>query len=1227
MKSGHSVFFSLACLFTSVLVLFAATIALGQAGRGSINGTVTDASGAMIPGCQVTLLNKDTGAKQQTVTSAAGLYSFISLNPGVYQVTATQPGFTTAVNEKVMVNVDQVSQADFSLQVGAATESVSVTAETELVEPSNSTVGQLISTQTIDRVPLLTRNVFDLVQLSPGVTPSNGTPNASSSSFIENISSGRPGIDVSSYTINGAIVGSVYYMIDGSPIGVAENNSAAIMPAMEIPEDAVQEVRVETQNTPASYLSGGAGVISLVSKSGTNNFHGTAFGDFRPDILAANEYFNKQYQLSNGLKNEAPAFHRYQAGGSIGGPIKKDKVFFFADYQYTDQALFDGSNSFTVPTSAERIGDFSNMAFTIYDPTQPENAGTGFRQPFPGNIITNPNPIALKFLSNFPKCNVSPNCDSATTDVVNNFYAPGTDPRTEHRFDIRMDWNKSERQRIFGRFSFDRLFFSGFNAFNNMWDLNYAQNVTNGRNILLADDLTLNSSTVLQLRYSFTRHHENQGGDPRQNGYDITQLGFPAALAAQQLYKTLPYVNFNDVGGGIGGTANWNTFQFSSQNSDFNITLTKTWGKHIFSTGFEYMRRYLNVGQPPASSGAYVFDTSATNLCNSNDACKALAESGADLGGSDFASFLIGMGMTPGSESYNWTRDIFAAESNPYYAAFFEDTYHPTKNLTITAGLRWDIFGGRNERHNRLEYFNPAATNTVSGVSYTGAEVYVNGGNRSPFATNLKDFGPRFGFAWQPVQHLVVRGGAGFYYGPSTHNVGNPALNSDGFASVTNWDATCYDANGNTVYNGASGCPTPVPGVYTADYSLSNPFPNGVVPTLTTAPAGLGNNLGTTLNTVLRNQRTPTTYNFNFGLEYELPHQIVVSAAYVGSRGLFLPFTNVDLNELDLATIQKYGSSLCVDPNASDCQMVPNTWAPIQPATNSNFGATEVPLWVSLQKYPQFGNGSYGAGNGVIVNGYPAGDSTYHSLQTKVQKRLTNHFTTLASFTWAKLMTNDSNPPLFFVGSHAGAPQDWRNLEFEHSVSPQDIKYQFTWQMSYDLPIGKGRALNLSGAPDKILGGWTTNAIVYVSSGIPIASPTAGTWAGVSYFNQRPDMICNPASGAPHTAAHWFNANCFALPSSPFVPGTAPAYLDGVRTMGARDLDLSLFKIVDITERMKVRFEIASYNVFNKAQLGMPSVPDIYSTQTQPGVADSFGQITNTINTPRQFQFGVRFIF
>ena len=519
-------------LFVCVVFLCAATAALAQAGRGSISGLVSDPTGAIVPGAKITLLNHATGVALHTVTTTAGLYSFVSLNPGVYEVTASLKGFESVAQDNVNVTVDQVSTVNITLRVGSVNEVVTVTESTSLVEASNSTVGQLISAETIDRVPLLTRNVFDLVQLSAGVTPANGAPNSSTSNAIINISSGRPGVDVSSYTINGAIVGSVYYMLDGSPLGVAEQNVAAVIPAMEIPEDGVEETRVETQNTPATYLSGGAGVISLASKSGGDRFHGDGFVVMRPNVLAANEWFNKQGGYPT------PAYHRYQEGGAIGGPILHKKLFFFGDYEDTQQEAFDGSSQFTVPTTSERTGDFSNMGFTIYDPTQPDNPD-GTRQAATGNKIANPNPIAVKFLSEFPKCNHpdATTCDAATADQYN-FFAPGLDPTTQQKFDVRMDYYAGEKQRIFGRFSFDRLFTSGVNAFNNPWDLDYAQNITNGRNFIIGDDYTINPSTVLQLRYSFTRHYENQGGDPGQSAVDnLATLGFITPTAADEVYR------------------------------------------------------------------------------------------------------------------------------------------------------------------------------------------------------------------------------------------------------------------------------------------------------------------------------------------------------------------------------------------------------------------------------------------------------------------------------------------------------------------------------------------------------------------------------------------------------------------------------------------------------------------------------------------------------------------
>ena len=1214
----HVVLFVAMALFVQGLLLTGLT---AQAGRGGLSGLVSDSTGAVIPGAKVVLLNSGTGVEQTTYTTGAGLYTFVSLNPGTYQVTATQTAFESVVQKHITISVDQLTVINIKLRVGAVSEVVNVTQGVDLIEPSNSTVGQLISAEAIDRVPMLTRNVFDLVQLSPGVTPANAAPNSSSSFAIENISSGRPGVDVSSYTINGAIVGSVYYMVDGSPIGVAENNAAAIIPAMDLPEDGVDEIRVETQNTPASYLSGGAGVISLVTKSGTNKFHGDVFGVFRPDFLAANEYFNKQSQIGSGTSNTPPSFHRYQEGAAIGGPIVRKKLFFFADYEATQQQQFDGSNYFTVPTTAERAGDFSADPFTIYDPTQADISSgplAGTRQPFAGNKITNLNATTSKFLSEMPKCNVSniPGvpCDTASDDITYNYFAPGLDPTTAQRADVRIDWNVGDKQRIFARFSMDRLFNSTFNAFGNMWDLNYAQNVTNGKNILIADDYTFNASTFLQLRYSFTRHFENQGGDPRQDGFDITTLGFPASLAAAEIKKGLPFILFNDAdsgsGSGVGGTADYNTFQYASENSDANVSLTKLIGKHEFTLGYEYMKRFLNVGQPPAGSGAYAFDISATDQTV-----------GSAIGGSDFASALLGMGTQPGTESNsypNFTQDLFAAESNPYNAAFIEDTYHVNKKITLTLGLRWDVFGGKTERHNRLEYFDPNVANTANGVNYTGAEIYASSGNRTPFKTNLLDLGPRIGFSWQPIERLVIRGGAGFYYGPSPQMVGSASLDSDGYSTQNLWNATAYNQDLNTIAYDCNNFQVCGDSGNTVLLSpIQNPFPNGLVPLLSN-PTGLANNLGNSLNTMLHSQRTPTTYNFNFGWEYEFPEQVILTVGYVGSRGLFLPFNNADINQLDLGTIEANGSNLLNT-------YVPNLWAAIQPPTNANSGQATVPLFVALQKYPQFGNGSYGAGNGVNVHGFPGGDSDYSSLQVKVQKRMVKHFTTMAGFTWSKLMTDDGNPPLGFVGAHLGAAQDIKNLSLEHSVSPQDVNLQFTLASSYDLPIGKGRGINVDGVPDAIFGEWTGNVIMYLSSGIPIATPVVG--AGTAYFNQRPNLDCNPAGGAPHTATNWFNPTCFSIPTSSFVPGNAPAYLANVRTMGARDFDISLYKHFSLGGERDLRFDISAYNIANRAQLGMPNTPTISTVVSNPSVAATFGQITTTVNTPRQFQFGSRFTF
>jgi len=904
--------------------------------------------------------------------------------------------------------------------------------------------------------------------------------------------------------------------------------------------------------------------------------------------LSSNEYFQKQNDIANGTPNVPLGFHRYQYGGSIGGPILHNKLFFFADYEGTDEQLAV-NQQFTVPTAAERTGDFSADSYTIYNPFVPDNPD-GTRQAFSGNKIDPQylNTIAQAYSKQFP----APTSAGDGPYHLNNFFSSSEAPNTGQKFDIRIDGFRSGKQHIFGRFSFARTLIGSGAAWgaDNIFGPDVVD-VMNARNFLLADDISLSPKTLLQLRYSYVRHYENQTENPGALGFDMTTLGFPAALQAASAFHDIPFINFgNSTSSSSLGNGSWGIFHYVSQNPyDIVASISTTKGQHSLSAGFEAEKLMMNVGQPVSPSGLYDFDDTATSSTTTAG------------DGSDYASFLIGMGSSPAHEGDggpNFTYDLFVAEASPYYGAFVQDNYRVRRNLNISLGVRWDIFGGKTERHNRLEYWDPNIQYTVNGVGLTGGEQFVgvNGHGRSPYATNMGDFGPRGSFAWQATKNLIVRGGSGMYYGPSVHMVASAGENSDGFGAQTTWNATTENADGNTVMLN----------------SLSNPFPNGLIQPVGSSQ-GPATAIGSTLNTMLHSQRTPVTYNFNLGIENDLPHSIVFSLAYVGSRGRFIPLGGVDLNQLPLSTIGQYQDHLN-DP-------VPNTYEPVLPSANGFSGQATIPQGIALEAYPQFNCGQPSCGVGI--NGYPGGDSSYDSLQTKVQKRLTSHFTTLASFTWGKLLSDAFYSPLSFVGFQGGTgAQDWRDIRLEKSLGTQDIKYQFNWMTSYDLPVGNGRALNLSGWRNQAFGGWTANTIVYLSTGVPIAPPSTGN---ADWFGQRVDQVCDPGKGAPHTTQHWFNYSCFAQPASQYVAGTAPRTLGSVRTAGARDLDASIYKSFTMGGERALRVEMSSYNLTNTAQFGYPTV-DWNPTPTPDNLAD-FGQVTSTSNTPRQVQFAAKFTF
>jgi hypothetical protein len=741
-----------------ISLVSAASILSAQTATGTITGTVTDSSGAVVSGAKVAVTNTGTSARLEVLSNESGVYTAPLLQPGAYEVNVTAPGFKAFTQTGIVLRVQQQGRVDVVLQVGGVNESISVQGDAAVVEATTSSIGKVVDNKRILELPLNTRNVYSLVNLTPGVT--GGIGNAHNQV---------------SFSVNGARGGTFDVLVDGSSAAFPTVNGftgISVFPSV----DAVAEFKMQAQNFSAEFGRSVTAVLNLVYKSGTNQFHGSAYEFLRNSVLDSNNFF------ANSRGTPLASFKRNQFGGMVSGPIVKNRTFFMTSFEGLRERSF-AERLTTVPTALERAGNFSNTRanatslINIFDPdtTRPNPSGPGsIRSVFPGNIIppSRFDPVALRAMAFYPQ----PNQPGDPGTLRNNFYNNGAAKIDTNNFDVRIDHNITDTQRIFGRFSSRRSFNGPPQLFPG--ELGIAEGRVNnndfGRNFITDYTNTLSPTTLLNLRASFARNRflfDNQGlgfvpsslGLPRDIDTAVDRFMFPRFDVAVQ----------TPLGGNDHRQSGFNNYGLAG-------SLSKLVGKHSLKMGYEGRMLRINVWEARAA-GTFGFTAAMTQGPNPN-AASATA-------GYGFASFLLGTG-TSGNIFQNWKN---VASQSFYQAFYIQDDFRITRKLTLNLGLRYDFDTPRTERFDRMSWFDPSLASPLATAvpGLTGGLRFVgtDGNNRSQYTGDWNNLAPRLGLAYQLDNKTAIRAAFAQLFGPSTL-AAQGTVGPYGFRVETPWVAT-----------------------------------------------------------------------------------------------------------------------------------------------------------------------------------------------------------------------------------------------------------------------------------------------------------------------------------------------------------------------------------------------------------------------------------------------------
>jgi len=1147
-----------------------------QTTTATITGSVSDSSGAAIAGASIIVENVETQVKSTAVTNSAGFYRVPGLLPGRYNATIKKNGFKEAVRQGIELHGQDQISLNYDLQPGSVTETVTVTSSEPLLQSDSSTVSTVIEEDQIANAPLNGRNVMSLAALTPGVVPQGAT----GGSALNNQAS------IGNYTnpagwdniqIGGGVAGDNLVYVDGGPLNLPTNNWMGYIPG----QDSVQEFRVETNNISSEWGGYYGGVLLFSTKSGTNKVHGSLYEYFRNTVLNANQFFNNR----TGVKR--PPVQQNQYGVSLGGPILKNKLFLFGNWEgFADRVGVPYTT--VVPSVAETTGDFTGDPAIMY--VSGPLAGTQISCNGVLNKVC-PDPTAL-YIANGYKYWAAPNVAGVPHGGFN-YSTNASSGGNSNQYVVRGDYNLSARQQLFARYTNWSTNTMGTNYYHN--NLPQPQVLSETKQAVVGDTIVINPTTVADVRVSYLRFLFTSK-PPFLGNIDLSKWG-PAfgALQNQVSFDTVPIPLLSGYGNQY-PLSIINVIQsYNYDKYDLTGNITKTLGKHAIKFGgdFQPNQAYLAGGSGgPAGNFTFTLNNPTNDI---------------------FANFMLGQDIQT-SSSITTSRNTSSYNLTQGY--YVEDTYQANRSLTITGGLRWDLPGAILEKHDVNTVLLPNVPSPLGSIinPATGASQQLVGNlalvNSSDYPSRWDDkihyslFSPTLGFSLRVLPKTVVRGGFGMshisydYFGTVPTPFGSPITQSA----------------------------TPATG------SLSNPFPqiNGVLP----QPVGRDPNFsariqGINITGIVAGAKYPYAEQYNLNVQQEITSNSVFQIGYEGSKGTHLHVSR-NLNQLPntyiaqaetqyLGLIATGSTPAQADAATFVNQTVTNPLAGKLAAASAYNGAT-ISKGQLLKPYPQFATSV----SNVSKND---GVSIYHSLQASYRVRFHSAGSFFAAYTFSKLIGTVDSSTTFLEASGAGSTQDNNNyLVSARALETYDVPQRLVLNYSLELPFGRGQHFlsNAGNGVNHLINGWRVSSITAFQHGYPLAITAQPEDISTKFGTGtiRPNRVagCSPkiSGSAVSRLNKWFDTTCFVQPPTPFSFGNEGRTDSRIYAQGVDNWDLSLAKVNNITERVKMHFETEFVNAFNRVQFAPPN--------TQVG-NPNYGKVTATANQPRLIQFALRFEF